>query len=609
VGPVRIVVHLSGRKITVALALATLGALVPCTPALAALTASSITSPANGAELFYDADRGSGGVTVAGTATGANPGTKGDLLCYVPHLTPTPVLATGVDLSDGKFDLTVSLSPAAHQSCRLAMVPSGTVPTGSAATAYAGPAISVSELASASDNGELYGYYILSGTLQWGYAFGSLGQCPVGSSYSTDPSSLGSYLLFGPSACLPQGNTSGSTAPTQSSLQIDGLNAYPPGAIGAVFKSGALTSHGLTGQPGFEPLIYSASFDPAHDTVTITESDPLTICDPPATYPPTPATCPALHDSGIKVDQTTTLLPGGQVARVMQRLTDVDGRAHTIDARFLQSIQSPDGSAPGFEFPNQRSFATHAKPDAFTDWLSGPQSIIALGDPTAAPSVSNPIGAITLNRPPSSAEFITATGASRADFQMHYVDSLPPGGSLLYDWSFSQSAGAAGLSTLEQLERDRMAAPAVTIYHPPNGSVARNSRLAISGRATDNVGVAAFTVAGSGVTLAADGSFSALVRLRPGKNTIVATASDAAGNSTSASIVVTFRPAPQCTVPRVAGLTLAAAKRGLARAHCGVGKVRGVRGPNAKRGRILSTNPRAGAIRPPGAKVAVTVGR
>ena len=317
-------------------------------PAGAAISASAITSPASGSELFFNGDNGTGATTVSGTVTGATNGAKGDIVCYTVGDTKFVKVVSGVDVSSGAFAINVSLSPIAGFACRLAMIPGGSSKTGTAAAAFTGPAISVSDQFSHSSSGSLFGYYILSGTLPWSFAFQSLGDCPVNSSFATDAGTLGSFSLFTGNACLLKSSGVGVAAGTRSALQIDGLNAYAPAAISS-----------LATQPGFEPLSYGALFSAAHDNVLINETDIPTICNPPATFPPTATTCPSLHDSGVQVRQTTRLLPGGQVARVTQRFTSVDGRSHTLDALFSQSVEAPDsGESPGFQFPGQGSFAT-----------------------------------------------------------------------------------------------------------------------------------------------------------------------------------------------------------------------------------------------------------
>jgi hypothetical protein len=588
----------------------------PASAAAPAITASTITSPANGAELFYNGDSGGGSVTVKGTVTGAGVGSTGDLVCYTSSDTSHDRrgkgdVATGIAVSSGSFAAAVSLANVAGDACRLALVPAGTIPTGAAAAAFQGPKISVSDQSSLSTNGNLYGYDILSGTLPWSFEFDSLGNCSIldstiPSSWATDPSALISNRLFHGMACLPQ--TSGIAAElfTRSALQVDGLNAYPPGAIGAPPPPNG--DSGLTGDPGFEPLDYNASFNATHDTVTITETDIPTICDPPAGFPPTSASCPSLHDSGIQVQQTTTLLPGGQVARVSQKFTSVDGKAHTIDALFQQGVQAPaNGRLPGFQFPGQTSFASHAAPDSYSLFGPGPGSIIVVADSTSLPATSNPIGAITYGRPPSSANFISATGARTAAFVMHYTDSIPANGSVSYDWSYSQAADSAGLAPLERVERDRFFTPSVSISSPRSG-VVRTASMSVRGSASDPVGITSFTVNGVATPLHSDGTFSALLTLRRGANAIVASATNAAGNVGSASVTITYQPFV-CVVPKLRGKTLHAARVALGRAHCRVGKIHRVRSHRVRKGRVLSSAPRAGSHRGAGTKVGLVVSR
>lgn len=64
-----------------------------------------------------------------------------------------------------------------------------------------------------------------------------------------------------------------------------------------------------------------------------------------------------------------------------------------------------------------------------------------------------------------------------------------------------------------------------------------------------------------------------------------------------ASIQATFNrvppPPPPCTVPRVAGKTLARAKARLGETHCAVGKVRYAVSLKAQKGRVIFQNPKA----------------
>ena len=66
---------------------------------------------------------------------------------------------------------------------------------------------------------------------------------------------------------------------------------------------------------------------------------------------------------------------------------------------------------------------------------------------------------------------------------------------------------------------------------------------------------------------------------------------------------------PPCKVPTLAGRTLAAAKRALKNAHCAVGKITHKDSKRVKRGRVISSNPKAGSELRNGARVALTVSR
>ena len=591
------------------LVLCLLVCLIAAAPAGAAtFTSSSISSPVNGTELFFNGDNGSGNVTVAGTVTPAITATNGgDLVCYTLGDTKATLVSTtkAVPIARGRFAINVSLLPIAGFACRLAIIPTGSSKFGQAAAPYQGPAVSVSDQFSHSLSGSLFGYYILSGSLDWAFAMQSAGECAVHASYATDSQTLGSFTLFGLDsgtvgvACLPASSGVSDPTGTRSSLQIDGMNAYLPGAIPS-----------LTTQPGFIPLTYGTLFNPAHDAGGIAETDAPMICDAPATFPPTTSTCPSLHDSGIRLEQTTVLLPQAQVVRVTQRFTSVDGRPHSIDALFGQSVSAPSaGESPGFQFPGQTSFATHARPDSFTQFPAGPSSIIAISNNGGfLPATSNPIGAITYSRPPASADFITPSGAQTATMLMHYVDSIPAGGSVVYDWSFSQASSSVSLQSLEEIERDRFGNPSVTITNPPNRAVMTHGQVRIQGRVSDSVRITSLNVGGRGVIVQPGGLFGVTLNLRPGANTILATATNLAGNKGNASVTVTYK-LTQCRVPRLHGSTLKAAKRKLASAGCRVGKLKRVHSRTVHKGRVVSTNPAAGSRHSHGWRVGVVLSR
>lgn len=64
-----------------------------------------------------------------------------------------------------------------------------------------------------------------------------------------------------------------------------------------------------------------------------------------------------------------------------------------------------------------------------------------------------------------------------------------------------------------------------------------------------------------------------------------------------------------CTVQKVEGKTLPAAKRAIGRANCRVGEIRSVYSKWVERGRVISQKPRFGAVLPGGSTVNLVVSR
>jgi TolB protein len=64
-----------------------------------------------------------------------------------------------------------------------------------------------------------------------------------------------------------------------------------------------------------------------------------------------------------------------------------------------------------------------------------------------------------------------------------------------------------------------------------------------------------------------------------------------------------------CVVPKVAGKPLATARKLLAKAHCRTGKVTRVKSAKVAKGRVVSSKPKAGASKPSGTAVALSVSR
>lgn len=566
-----------------------LGALAP------AFASSTVSTPASGSELFYDAGLGVGTVSVQGTVSPAVTST-GTLVCY--SAPQTYMLAAGVSITAGAFSTTVPLTAVAGQVCRLELVPSGAQPGSAASGAFAGPVISVSMQMPLQSNGQSFGYYVLAGDPSWSFAFGgdALGTCPIAASDATDPINYGSYSLFFGDACLPAISGLPPQLGTRSAIEVGGANAYVPGSIPL-----------LSAKAGFMPMSFGTAWDANHDTVTVSETDALMVCASPGGYPPVAANCPSLASAGVQLQQTATLESGDQVARVTQTFNDTDGTAHTLDLLVSQAVHAyASGGEPGFEFPSQASFATHGSPDAYSSFPTGPGTVYVLANANQPPSGSNPVGAITYNAAPASAAFVNPPAAQTGTFLMHYVEALPAGGSVTLQWSFSQAASAAALGPIVQLETDRFYTPAITIATPVQGSLNHTASVLVSGHAYDPEGISAITVDGQSVGVGAGDSFSSSVPLHLGANTVQVTATNIAGVTADDQRTVSYEPVP-CIVPKLTGRTLSRARKMLIARGCAAGKVRRVHSKRVRRGHVVSTTPRAGTHRTHGAAVRITL--
>jgi beta-lactam-binding protein with PASTA domain len=84
---------------------------------------------------------------------------------------------------------------------------------------------------------------------------------------------------------------------------------------------------------------------------------------------------------------------------------------------------------------------------------------------------------------------------------------------------------------------------------------------------------------------------------------------DLGGRYFASSVSVLINTPGLCTVQNVSREALQAAKREIARAKCRVGKIRRAYSKTVRRGRVISQNPRFGAVLRGGGKVALVISR
>jgi hypothetical protein len=154
-----------------------------------------------------------------------------------------------------------------------------------------------------------------------------------------------------------------------------------------------------------------------------------------------------------------------------------------------------------------------------------------------------------------------------------------------------EEAAALGRATEDAFEAPRLAIAGATV---------RGAQATVTGRATDNVGVAALSVGGRPATLAADGAFSVPVALVPGPNEITVSATDGAGLAASARVTVQPGAVARCRVPKVrAGIRVRAARTAIRKAGCRARKgTRRVRSRKVRKGRVVGLTRRPGRLLP-----------
>jgi hypothetical protein len=587
--------------------LAVIGALILAAPAAAVttITSSRITTPSTSPDyLTYDGDTPNT-FAVSGTTNSASPSTdKIDLLCFSGDGGGFQTLATNHSLnSDGSFSIPdVPLASTPSNPCRLRAVPSGVTDNDNA---YAGPLLVVDhfqslKLGSGPNNGVVYGYDATASNLAVGDEFASAGDCDSSASDLLDSSYGVASQVFSCGAALEPGNLDGA-ADTRSEVQVDGADAYAPSAAEQAFSN-------ADSQPGLPSVTYQVAHNSTDGTTTIVEADPLVRCPTGTVYPPTAVTCTSFTPTGVQLFRTT--LVNGNRVTIVDSYSSTDGQAHTINLLYQSSADlSPIsfGYQPyiGFEFRGQTAFAAHVRGNTLTV-PAGPGTILIKDLATDDGDPYSGQGAITYSIAPSQVQFISPASTGSSDLTMQYAATVPASGALTYTFIYSQDFTAAAVKAEAYGAEDAFLNPAVHISIPRNGQVTHTADSVVTGTAADLVGISKLTVNRRLVTVNGDGSWSTAVTLRKGKNTFTVVATNAAGNTSTASVSITYKPTV-CKVPKLAHKSVSAARAALKLGHCALGKTTHKENTKVIAGEIVSSSPKAGTTHKAGTKVNVTL--
>jgi hypothetical protein len=543
------------RKIRVATAaIALLLTFVFAASAEAAITSSNVTTPADGSLLMQNlANSPNQTFTVSGTTNG----TTGDLFdidCFQGNTLDTSYRGpsnTGIALTSTDGSFTVTTVPEATfggNSCHLLVVPYGTTSPG---TSYTGPRVgfsdfSVADILSGANTGTPYDYNLTDATTAAFASNESIDDCGP----YTQPADGTSAMNAGPGLFDCAGNFynspidffSGPTDRTSSEIQIDGKNAYGSASANHLFTG----SNTLAGFPALTASL--DSFDSSTGNAQTTESEPLVKCTPSDVYDPTSSDCTAFASTGVAISRVTSYSNSSRVATVTDTFSSTDGSAHSIDLEYETDLNSPNA---GWELPGQTSFSQHNTGDTGPSPTSAPGSVYAIYDTGVAPSLSNPVGAMTFTSPYTSVSFDNTLWASydlgEESALFDYQRTVPASGSTSITWTYATGTSLAEVQGYAAAAQDAAQAPSVTISSPANGATETHSPVSVNGSASAGSGVKSVTVNGVAATVSG-GTWSATLPLTRGHDKLTATVTSNAGNTATASVTVTYAPPPRISV-------------------------------------------------------------
>jgi hypothetical protein len=428
--------------------------------ARAAITGSSITTPADPAFSIFDDDT-TDFTTISGTTTGATGSDKIDLRCYYAATWDT--VRSGVALSpDGSFSTLVQLGGIDDRPCVLRALPANVFPAD--LTPFAGSRLGTGSratetIAGGPNAGVPFNFHIWGQQLSAAFEYQSLGRCGLYAGHLYDATLKRTTDTFWCNAWFDRFDT---PAATRSGLRIDGADAYPPWAADDITGIGA----------GLPAVTYSYAADPHTGDLRINASEPLVKCAA-STYPPTAASCATFVRTGVTDTRTISQDHDGHLSQITDVFSSTDGAAHALDLEWEndQRFHGPTGDSTqlAYQFPGQTGFAKHAPGDVVALPAAPGTILIRMdGAPDGDPATGQ--GAIAYDRPADSATFIYAD-AFVQELVLHQTGTVPAGGSTTFRFAYAQDYTAAAVAALAKSAADAYGPPTVPGAGSGNGAV------------------------------------------------------------------------------------------------------------------------------------------
>ena len=531
----------SRRALAIFAALSGLGVLIPAT-ASAAITASTVTAPANDSSFFVSTSQATSSAT-AFTVTGTVSGSGAvDIVCVDINSGTAAMLASDVTPSGGSFSVPVSdqtwysVVSSASDPCVLRAMPTGVSGDNLAAgssTPFAGPIIAPELELIHGTGSSTYNFYdtlydIGGGGTTGAMWFDSAGACGLDNSW-----------LFTNTASLPESNAMFSCdGAIFSPYQPSGSGAYTPDEISVDGQSGAVADSFSNSSSLAGYLAPTFSYSYTNGAATIQDNEPVMLCAS-SCAPGLPSSWKA---AGVTLQRTWQTTNNGLVATQTDVFSSTDGQAHTVTVLEDDELGENTTDPVAADFPGTSGFQAYTpgnsiapQPGSGTIYLKDDKNTPDSGDPTG----QWPQGAIVYTKAPTAPMVVTYWSLnSYPEFYMPYTLQSPAGGTAALRFAYVQDFALTDVKTLAQQALANFD-PALTLSSPGNNSTSSSPIVAVAGTASSVAGIKSVTVNAAAATLGSAGAYSANLTLPVGANTITVVATDADGLTSTQTASVT----------------------------------------------------------------------
>ena len=267
-----------------------------------------------------------------------------------------------------------------------------------------------------------------------------------------------------------------------STPSFNGVGSYGEITVDGVDTFDASTAESFL--PGYEGLTVSDSFDASTGDLTVSEAEPLLLCQPSVSM------CTSYVGSGVEFDRTWQETQDGTVADQTDVFRSVDGEPHSLDAQlndviFSQAGFTGSGDVASFKFVGSSTWQDYPQ-KATVSLPSGANSIYFKVDdktPDAGDGV-NPQGAISYAAAPSGPVEFTVSDEDNSGKVPRVRAALRPddsaGGQTVLRFSYTQAFDLTTAQTQVQAALARFA-PQLAITSPDDGATVGASTVTVLG--------------------------------------------------------------------------------------------------------------------------------